>query len=72
MDPKQNRPKAREKKVTEGGKGARKRGESLGTGQVGSADHSAEVQSGGSTAKRAAAGGGGIAIIAILAMLLLK
>ncbi|HRR77114.1 MAG TPA: clostripain-related cysteine peptidase [Ruminococcus sp.] len=72
MDPKQNRPKAREKKVTEGGKGARRRGEGLGTGTVGSADHSAEIQTGGSTAKRAAAGGGGLAIIAILAMLLFK
>ncbi len=75
MDPKQNRPKARDKKVTSGGNGVHKRGDGLGTGKVGSADYSAgqSAVGGGSTAKRAAiGGGGGIAIIALLAMLLFK
>ena len=75
MDPKQNRPKARDKKVTSGGSGVHKRGDGLGTGKVGSADYSAgqSAVGGGSTAKRAAiGGGGGIAIIALLAMLLFK
>ena len=71
MDPNQKRPKAREKNVTTGGTGAHKRGEGLGTGKVGSADHTAATPSG-SNAKKAAAGGGGIAIIALIAMLLFK
>jgi len=75
MDPNQNRPRGRQKNVTSGGSGAYKRGEGLGTGQVGSADHSAAKPTGnrpagnsqagapqqhsGSGVKRAAIGGGG-------------
>ncbi len=70
MDSEQKRPRARQKNVTSGGSGAYKRGDALGTGQVGSADHSAAKPTGSrpesgsqhnssSTVKRAAIGGGG-------------
>ncbi|MDO4864791.1 MAG: clostripain-related cysteine peptidase, partial [Ruminococcus sp.] len=75
MDPNQNRPRGRQKNVTSGGSGAYKRGDGLGTGQVGSADHSAQRPTGnrpagntpagdtqhhsGSGVRRAAIGGGG-------------
>lgn len=69
MDSNNKRPSARDKKVTSGGNGVNKRGNGLGTGQVGSANHSGE-KSGGSPAKRAAVGGGGAALLlAILTML---
>lgn len=85
MDPNQNRPRGRQKNVTSGGTGAYKRGEGLGTGQVGNADHSAAKPTGnrpsgntnsidsqhhsGSGVKRAAAGGGGIGLILLLVAL---
>ena len=81
MDPNQNRPRGRQKNVTSGGSGAYKRGDGLGTGQVGSADHTADKPSGNrpeaspqhhssSTVKRAAiGGGGGIGLILMLVAL---
>ena len=81
MDPNQNRPRGRQKNVTSGGSGAYKRGDGLGTGQVGSADHTAAKPSGNrpeasphhhssSTVKRAAiGGGGGIGLILMLVAL---
>ena len=72
MDPNQKRPKARQKNVTSGGSGVHKRGEGLGTGRVGSADHSGGTSGGGNVKRAAVGGGGGIAIIAIIAMLLFK
>ena len=83
MDPNQNRPRGRQKNLTSGGSGAYKRGDGLGTGQVGSADHSAAKPSGNrpvgspqhhssSTVKRAAiGGGGGIGLILMLVALFL-
>ncbi len=68
-----NRPRGREKNVTSGGSGAKRRGDGLGTGKVGSGSYSGGGSSGGRNMKRAAAGGGGgLAIIAIIAMLLFK
>lgn len=70
MDQNNNRPRAREKKVTDKGKDLRKRGEGLGTGRVGSGKERPAESSSGSGMKRAAVGGGGgLAIIAVLAML---
>ena len=71
----QNRPKGREKHVTEGGSGVHRRGEGLGTGPVGSQDGYAgrKQQSGGGAGKRAAAaGGGGTIIIALLVLMMMK
>ncbi|MBR3418665.1 MAG: peptidase C11 [Oscillospiraceae bacterium] len=72
----QNRPKGREKHVTEGGSGVHRRGEGLGTGPVGSQDGYAgrkQQQSGGGAGKRAAAaGGGGTIIIALLVLMMMK
>lgn len=70
----QNRPKGREKHVTEGGSGVHRRGEGLGTGPVGSQDgYAGKHQSGGGVGKRAAAaGGGGTIIIALLVLMMMK
>ena len=56
-----NRPRAREKRVTDNGKGVGRKGEGLGTGPVGSSDvYSREEGSGGRhISKGAAIGGGG-------------
>lgn len=70
MDPKQNRPRARQKNVTSGGSGVHRRGSGLGTGRVGSTDHSGGSSSGGGV-KRAAAGGGGGLILLLIALFLL-
>ena len=51
------RPRARQKNVTSGGKGVHRRGNGLGTGQVGSGKINSG-RSGGSNMKRAAVGGG--------------
>lgn len=72
MDPKQNRPRAREKNVTSGGSGAYRRGEGLGTGKVGSGSYSGGSTGGGGGAKRAAAGGGGLAFLVIIGLVLFK
>ncbi len=78
MDPKQNRPVPRKKNVATGGTGARRRGDGLGTGPVGSENaHSSgsapEIRpTGGQDSgrrrgiTRAAAGGGGIGLILML------
>jgi len=77
MDQK-NRPQGRKKNVTGAGKDVYKRGEGLGTGRVGSKDHSSGKSAGGSSSgggsvpKRAAAGGGGILAIGILIFSLIK
>ncbi len=65
MDNKQ-RPRAREKNVTSGGAGVHKRGDGLGTGQVGTGG---QGKSGG-FGVRAAAGGGGIGLLAIIIALI--
>ena len=70
MDPKQNRPRGREKNVTSGGSGARRRGEGLGTGKVGSKDYENRKPSGGGGMKRAGGIGGG-SLLLILAFILL-
>lgn len=78
-----NRPQGRKKNVTGAGKDVHKRGEGLGTGRVGSKDHSSGRPSGGSSGgsgstggggipKRAAAGGGGILAIGLLIFSLIK
>lgn len=64
----QKRPRSREKNVTSGGNGVHKRGNGLGTGQVGGQDYSGKKSSG-SGAKRAAAGGGGSLLLLILILL---
>ncbi len=69
----QNRPRGRDKNVTSGGSGAHRRGEGLGTGQVGSGSYSGQSSSGGGGAKRAAiGGGGGLALIIMIVAMLLK
>ncbi|MBP0967699.1 MAG: peptidase C11, partial [Oscillospiraceae bacterium] len=70
----QNRPKGREKHVTEGGSGVHRRGEGLGTGPVGSQNgYAGKPQSGGGGGKRAAAaGGGGTIILLLLVFMMMK
>lgn len=70
MDPKQNRPRGREKNVTSGGTGAHKRGDGLGTGKVGSKDYENRRPSGGGGMKRAGGIGGG-SLLLILALVFL-
>ena len=74
MDPNQNRPRGREKNVTGQSGSVHRRGDGLGTGQVGSQHgYSGRTgQSGGNVGKRAAIGGGGGILILILGFLLLK
>lgn len=70
-----NRPHSREKNVTGAGKDVHKRGEGLGTGRVGSKDHSSGKSSGGggSVPKRAiAGGGGGLLVIGLLVFAIIK
>ncbi|MBD5159683.1 MAG: peptidase C11 [Ruminococcus sp.] len=64
----QKRPRSREKNVTSGGKGVHKRGDGLGTGNVGGQDYSGKKSSGGGT-KKAVAGGGGSALLLLLLLL---
>ena len=66
-----NRPRAREKRVTDNGKGVGRKGEGLGTGPVGSSDvYSREEGSGGRhISKGAAIGGGGGFLAVIIAIL---
>ncbi|MCM1506205.1 MAG: clostripain-related cysteine peptidase [Ruminococcus flavefaciens] len=66
----QKRPRSREKNVTSGGNGVHKRGDGLGTGNVGGQDYSCKKSSGG--AKRAAAGGGGGILLLALVIMFLK
>lgn len=66
MDNNQNRPRSREKNVTSGGSGVHRRGEGLGTGQVGAGGQGKSSGMG----TKAAAGGGGIALLAIIISLL--
>lgn len=63
-----NRPRARQKNVTSGGKGVNRRGSGLGTGPVGS-PNGYSGKSGKSVGKRAAAGGGGLSLVAIIVFL---
>ncbi|MDE5558314.1 MAG: hypothetical protein K2J32_11625, partial [Ruminococcus sp.] len=63
----QKRPRSREKNVTSGGNGVHKRGNGLGTGNVGGQDYSGKKSSGGT--KRAVAGGGGGALLLLLLLL---
>ncbi|MBR2284390.1 MAG: peptidase C11 [Ruminococcus sp.] len=72
MDPKQNRPRSRDKNVTSGGSGARRRGEGLGTGQVGSKDYGKQGSGGGGGVKRGASIGGGSLLIILAALFLPK
>ena len=72
MDPNQNRPQGRRKKVTSGGSGAHRRGDGLGTGPVGSGSYSGGQTGGGGGAKRAAAGGGGLITLLIIGFFLFK
>lgn len=67
----QKRPRSREKNVTSGGNGVHKRGNGLGSGQVGGQDYSGKSSSG-SGAKRAVAGGSGGALILVILFMLLK
>ncbi len=67
-----NRPRSREKNVTEGGGNVRRRGSGLGTGPVGSSDGYQGRGSGGGGGKRAAAIGGGIGIPAVIIMLIVN
>ncbi|HAJ97449.1 MAG TPA: peptidase C11 [Ruminococcus sp.] len=64
MDNNNNRPRAREKNVTSGGSGVHRRGDGLGTGQVGNG--SGGRPSNGGMGTRAAFGGGGLGLILIL------
>ncbi|MBE6876488.1 MAG: peptidase C11 [Ruminococcus sp.] len=66
MDNNQNKPRSREKNVTSGGSGVHRRGEGLGTGQVGAGGQGKSSGIG----TKAAAGGGGIALLAIIISLL--
>ena len=61
-----NKPRSREKNVTSGGTGVHKRGDGLGTGQVGSGSQGKSSGIG----MKAAAGGGGIGLLAIIIALL--
>lgn len=63
-----NRPRARQKNVTSGGKGASRRGNGLGTGPVGSSNGYSGRKSSGGVGKRAAVGGG-IGVPALLVIL---
>ena len=67
MDPRDNRPRARDKNVTSGGSGVHRRGDGLGTGPVGQGGASG----GGSGLKRAAAGGGGVGLIILILALVM-
>ena len=66
MDNNQNKPRSREKNVTSGGSGVHRRGEGLGTGQVGAGGQGKSSGAG----TKAVAGGGGIALLAIIISLL--
>ena len=68
MDPRDNRPRARDKNVTSGGSGVHRRGDGLGTGPVGQGGSSS---GGGSGLKRAAAGGGGVGLIILILALVM-
>ena len=69
----QNRPKGREKHVTEGGSGVHRRGDGLGTGPVGSQNgYSGKPQSGGGGKRAAAAGGGGTLILLLVVFMMMK
>ena len=68
----QKRPRGRDKNVTSGGSGAHRRGEGLGTGQVGSGSFSGGSSGGGGIKRAAAGGGGGLALIIMIIAMLLK
>ncbi len=65
----QNRPRGREKHVTNNSTGVHKTGSGLGTGPVGSPNSYSGKKSSGGTGKRAAGGGIGVTLIAIIATL---
>jgi len=65
----ENRPRARQKNVTSGGSGVNRKGEALGSGKAGSAEHTSGSSHKGMT--RAAAGGGGGLIALLLGLFLL-
>lgn len=69
-----NRPHSREKNVTGTGKEVHKRGNALGTGRVGSKDHSSGKSSGGGSVpkKAVAGGGGGLIVIGLLIFAIIK
>lgn len=64
MDP-NNRPRGREKNVTNNSTGVHKRGDGLGTGPVGSSNGYAGKTSGGSSSGGKRAAGGGIGVLAL-------
>ncbi len=66
-----NRPRARHKNVAEGGSGVNKKGKGLGSGKVGSVEHSEEDAAHKKRVSRAAAGGGGGLIAMLLALFML-
>lgn len=68
----QNRPKGREKNVTQGTGNVHRRGDALGTGPVGSQNGYQGKTGGGSMGKRAAAGGGGTVALLMIGYMLLK
>ena len=68
----QKSPRGRDKNVTSGGSGAHRRGEGLGTGQVGSGSFSGGSSGGGGIKRAAAGGGGGLALIIMIIAMLLK
>ncbi len=67
-----NRPRGRDKNVTEGGKGAYRRGDGLGTGPVGSSDGYSSRQDDGGFGKKAVTRGGSGSLIVIVLFLLFK
>ena len=66
----QKRPRSRNKNVTSGGNGVHKRGNGLGSGNVGGQDYSGKGSSG--VPKRAIAGGSGGALLLIILMMIFK
>lgn len=66
-----NRPRARQKNVAEVGSGVNKKGKGLGSGKVGSVEHSEENAAHKKRVSRAAAGGGGGLIAMLLALFML-
>ncbi len=67
-----NRPRSREKNITSGGSGARRRGSGLGTGPVGS-QNGYSGKSGGKVGKKAAVGGGiGLPALVIIGVIAYK
>lgn len=66
----QKRPRSRNKNVTSGGNGVHKRGNGLGSGNVGGQDYSGKGSS--DVPKRAIAGGSGGALLLIILMMIFK